>query len=153
MKLNRILGILVCIILMMVVTVACNKNQPTSSPVDNQVTTDEHTAAVQQTTESTSEPKGPPDDVPIMPDAYELRVVDALNLTYKVDATIEDVVAFYQTELPNNGWDQINNPDSVVGSMAQMARSKTNGDRITFSFQYNQIGEFTLLRIFITRAP
>jgi hypothetical protein len=103
--------------------------------------------------ETTAEPSGIPEDVPVMPDAYELVIPNQLNLTYKVDLQIKDVVAFYQAELPNDGWDQPANPDSVVGSMAQMARTKANGDRITFSIQYNPIGEFTIVQIYITRAP
>jgi len=102
---------------------------------------------------ATSTPVGIADDVPIMPDAYALEIPNGLNVTYRVDLQIKDVVAFYQQELPTKGWDQPANPDSVVGSMAQMARTKTNGDRITFSIQYNPIGEFTIVQIYLTRAP
>jgi len=153
MKLNRVFGILTTILFMLGFTVACSKSQVTTAPVENPVTTQESSSPVQQATEVVSIPNGPPEDVPIMPDAYELEVANQLNLGYKVALPIADVVAFYQEELPKNGWDQINNPDSVVGSMAQMTRSKTNGDRITFSLQYNPIGEFTVLQIYVTRTP
>ena len=62
------------------------------------------------------------------------------------------MVDFYEATLPENGWDQINNPDSVVGAMAQMTRGKSNGDRITFSLQFNPVGEFTIVQIYIIRA-
>jgi uncharacterized lipoprotein YbaY len=153
MKLNRVLGILSTILFILVVTVACSKSEETAAPVENPVTTQEPSSPVQQATEGVTQPSGPPEDVPIMPDAYELEIANKLNLGYKVALPIADVVAFYQEELPKNGWDQINNPDSVIGSMAQLTRSKTNGDRVTFSLQFNPIGEFTVLQIYITRAP
>jgi hypothetical protein len=153
MKLNRLIGILATILFILLVTVSCSKGQATTLPVDNPVTTQEPSSPVQDTTEVVVQPNGPPEDVPIMPDAYELQVANELNLTYKVNTPLEDVVKFYQDELPKSGWDQINNPDSVVGSMAQMARSNVNGDRINFSLQYNPIGEFSVIQIYITRAP
>jgi hypothetical protein len=153
MKLNRVFGILTTIIFILILTTACSKSQATTPPVEKPVTTQASSSPVPQTTEVVSQPSGPPEDVPVMPDAYELEVANQLNVAYKVALPIADVVAFYQAELPKNGWDQINNPDSVVGSMAQMTRSKTNGDRINFSFQYNPIGEFTVIQIYITRAP
>ena len=153
MKLNRLIGILATILIILIVTVSCSKEQSTTVPVDNPVTTQEPSSPVQETTEVVAQPNGPPEDVPIMSDAYELQVANPLNLTYKVNTPLEDVVKFYQDELPKNGWDKINNPDSVVGSMAQMARTNANGDRITFSLQYNPIGEFSVVQIYITRVP
>jgi ABC-type Fe3+-hydroxamate transport system substrate-binding protein len=140
-------------LLILLLLVACSKNQATTSSTGNTITTQEPLTATQQTSVEVSQPEGVPEDVPIMPDAYDLEVTNQLNLNYKINLPIKDVVAFYQQELPNNGWDQINNPDSVVGSMAQMSRSKANGDRINFSFQYNPIGEFTVVQIYITRVP
>jgi len=149
----KMLLILATILILSLSLVACSKSQATTAPVDNPVTTQEPLTPTQQTSEEVSEPDGAPEDVPVMPDAYELEVPNQLNLNYKVDLPIKDVVAFYEQELPNNGWDQINNPDTTLGSMAQMTRSKANGDRITFSLQYNPVGEFTIVQIYITRAP
>ena len=153
MKLNRVLGILTAILFILVFTVACDKSQATTAPVENQVASQEPSSPVEQTTEVFSQSNGPPEDVPILPDAYDLQVPNELNLSYKVALPIADGVAFYQEELPKNGWDQINSPDSAVGSMAQMTRSKTDGDRITISFQYNPIGEFSIVQVYLTRAP
>jgi hypothetical protein len=159
MKPKNSLILVVAIILLSIISVACSKSQETT-PAQNPVTTQEPGAATQQPGAATqqpgsvtSEPTGAPEDVPIMPDAYELQVPNQLNIIYKINAQIKDVVTFYQQELPANGWDQINNPDSVVGSMAQMARSKTNGDRLTFALSYNPVGEFTIVQIYINRAP
>lgn len=152
MKPKRILFVITAIILLSILTISCSKSQATT-PAQNTVTTQEPVVLPSQPVVATSTPVGIADDVPIMPDAYGLEIPNGLNVTYRVDLQIKDVVAFYQQELPTKGWDQPANPDSVVGSMAQMARTKTNGDRITFSIQYNPIGEFTIVQIYLTRAP
>ena len=82
-----------------------------------------------------------------MPDAQDIEITSQLNQNKKLNLPLNDVVEFDQAELPKNGWEQLNNPDSVVGAKAQMSRSKTNGDRINFSLQYNSIGEFPLVTI------
>lgn len=152
MKPKRVLFVIAAIIILSILSAACSKSQATT-PAQNPVTTQEPGASATQPVLATSAPAGIPEDVPIMPDAYDLQIPNELNLTYKVDVPIKDVVAFYQQELPTDGWDQPSNPDSVVGSMAQMARTKANGDRITFSIQYNPVGEFTIVQIYVTRAP
>ena len=152
MKTKKLFLIIAAIILLSILSVACSKGQ-TTTPEQNPITTQEPGVPTTEAVVATSAPTGVPEDVPIMPDAYDLKIPNQLNLTYKVDQQIKDVVTFYQQELPNDGWDQPANPDSVVGSMAQMARNKANGDRITFSIQYNPVGEFTIVQIFITRIP
>lgn len=153
MKSKRVLLILTGLLILVLLIAGCSKGQATNPPVEEQVASEEPSEPTQATSEEVVEPAGVPDDVPIMPDAYELEVTNQKNIKYKVDLMLEDVVTYYQQELPNAGWDKINNPDSVVGSMAQMSRSKSNGDRITFSLQYNPIGEFSIVQIFITRTP
>ena len=152
MKPKRILFVTAAIILLSILSVACSKGQATT-PAQNPISTQEPGASTPQPVVATSAPGGIAEDVPIMPDAYDLQVPNELNVIYKVDLQIKDVVSFYQQELPTKGWDQPANPDSVVGSMAQMARTKPNGDRITFSIQYNPVGEFTIVQIYLTRAP
>jgi hypothetical protein len=95
-----------------------------------------------------------PEDVPIMSGSRKLDVSNGgTNISYEVDGTIEDVVTFYQDELPNFGWEMTRTPDNVLGAMATMARTNEKGDRMTFSLQYNSIAQFVVIRIFITRAP
>ena len=132
--------------------VACGKT-PTATPVQNTTNTQVPVTTTQETPLTTTPPKTVPEDVPIMPDAYDLQVASQLNVEYKVKAQIKDIVTFYQEQLPQLGWDQSSNPDSVVGSMATMARSKTNGDRINLAFQWNMVGEFTVVTVYLTRAP
>jgi hypothetical protein len=155
MNLKKAALVIVTIIIITLLSAACSKSQATTpAQIQNPATTqDTGSSVVEPTAAPTKAPSTVPEDIPIMPDAYELQVPNQLNINYKVDLKIQDVVDFYEQALPENGWDQINNPDSVVGSMAQMTRSKTNGDRITFSLQYNPVGEFTIVQMFIVRAP
>ncbi len=149
-KLVLITGI---ILILTVLLAACGNNQSTTAPVENATTSETGTTTTQGPAATERSKNGVPEDVPIMPDAYELQVATELNLSYKVDATIQEVVDFYQAEFPNYGWDVINNPDTVVGSMAQMSRSNANGDRLIFSLQNNPIANFTSVTIYITRTP
>jgi hypothetical protein len=154
MNLKKAALVIVTIIIIALVSVACSKSQVTTpAQIQNTATIQETGSSVQPTAVPTKASPTVPEDIPIMPDAYELQIPNQLNITYKVDLKIQDVVDFYEQTLPEDGWDQINNPDSVVGSMAQMTRSKTNGDRITFSLQYNPVGEFTIVQMYIIRAP
>jgi hypothetical protein len=139
-------------IMSLLLLIACSK-APTAAPATTQATNPVFTQVESgQTPVPTKAAPTVPSDVPVMTGAYDLEVPTSVNVTYKVDAQIKDVVAFYETSLSEAGWSQTSNPDSVVGAMAQMSRSKPNGDRITFSLQYNPVGEFTIVQIFITRV-
>ncbi len=153
MKSKKVLFIIITILIVGLLSAACSKPQATTAPAVNPSTTEATGAVTAPPVVVTQPPATVPEDVPIMKDAYDLEVPNSLNVLYKVNLQIKDVVAFYQTELPNSGWDKTNNPDSVVGSMAQLSRSKENGDRLTFSLQYNPVGEFTIVQIYITRVP
>jgi hypothetical protein len=158
MKKSRILLVLATVVAIAILLVACGGGKTATPAAETQsvgpVTTQETgTTPSGETAATATPPNGVPDDVPIMPNARELQASNMLNVIYKIDVSINDVVAFYQQELPNYGWETVNNPDSVVGSMAQMARAKANGDRITFSIQYNPVGEFCIVQIYLTRVP
>jgi len=153
MKSKRIFIIFASLLILLVLLAACSKGTEVSEPVENQGTTQESLLSDQETSVPVKEPLGVPEDVPIMPDAYELKVPNEFTIYYKVNIPLQDVVTFYNEELPNYGWDEPKYPDSAVGAMAQMARSKPDKDRITFSIQYNPVGEFTVVQISLTRAP
>ena len=152
MKTKSIVYIFTSGLILLLLLVACGKT-PTATQVENSANTQAPVNTTQASPAPTNPPKAVPEDVPIMPDAYDLQIASQLNIEYKIKAQIKDIVAWYQTELPNSGWDQATNPDSVVGSMATMARGKSNGDRINIAFQYNMIGEFTIVTLYLTRAP
>ncbi len=153
MKTKRAFYLLATAIIISLLIIACSK-APTSVPVTTQA---QNPVSTQAQSEATPVPTKAaptvPSDVPIMPGGYDQEVPNSLNITYKVAAPIKDVVAFYQTAFQDSGWTVSNNPDSVVGAMAQLSRSKTNGDRITFSLQFNSVGNFTIVQIFLNRVP
>jgi hypothetical protein len=152
MMTKKYLYIFIAAFILLILLVACSK-AATPTETQSSANTQPPVGSVQSSPEPTKPSKTVPEDVPIMPDSYELAIANQLNLEYKVKAQIKDIVAWYQTELPKVGWDLAGNPDSVVGSMATMARSKANGDRINLAFQYNMIGEFTIVTVYLTRAP
>lgn len=104
-------------------------------------------------TEVPTTESGVPADVPIMEGAYNLQIArGGNNIVYQVDASVDEVVTFYQEELPKYGWQPTRNPDTSVGSMALILRENEAGDRINLNMQYNPLGEFVRLTITIARA-
>lgn len=94
-----------------------------------------------------------PEDVPVMEDAYDLQVGRRENtVVYQVDTTIEDVVSFYQEELPKLGWELRGPPDNAVGSIATMLRYNSAGDQLAINMQGNELGGFVTLTITISRV-
>lgn len=93
------------------------------------------------------------DDVPIMESATNVQVsVAGTNITYQVEGTIEEVVTFYQEELPGYGWEMAGPPDNAVGFIATMLRENSDGDRLAINMQFNELGGFVILTITISRA-
>jgi hypothetical protein len=93
------------------------------------------------------------DDVPIMESATNVqKSVSGTNITYQVEGTIEDVVTFYQEELPGYGWEMAGPPDNAVGFIATMLRENSDGDRLAINMQFNELGGFVILTITISRA-
>ena len=91
---------------------------PTSEPQPVEDTSPD--AGEEQDPEPEAEPVEPEeesrgDDVPIMDTATNVQAsVSGTNITYQVEGTIEDVVTFYQEELPGYGWEMAGPPDKGV---------------------------------------
>jgi len=153
MKPNKFLLFISLVIIISILLAACGK-APATTPAQNPVNTQPSGGgtAPTQVVVATKAPPSVPSDIPVMDGSYDMQIPNELNITYKVKSPLKDVVAYYQTALPENGWDQTNNPDSVVGAMAQISRTKSIGDRITFSLQFNPVGEFTIVQIFLNRV-
>lgn len=96
---------------------------------------------------------GIPNDLPMMEGAYEIQAGHSgQNVSYQVEGTIEEVLAFYQDELPGFGWELSGPPDNAIGSMGTMLRENVAGDRLTINMQANVVGGFVKLTITITRG-
>jgi len=91
------------------------------------------------------------DDVPIVDGAYQVQKGKS-SIIYQVDGSIEDVVAFYQTELPNYGWELSGPPDNAIGAIATMLRENANEDLLAINMQYNNVGDFVRVTITLSRS-
>jgi hypothetical protein len=129
---------------------------PTSEPQPVEDTSPD--AGEEQDPEPEAEPVEPEeesrgDDVPIMDTATNVQAsVSGTNITYQVEGTIEDVVTFYQEELPGYGWEMAGPPDNAVGFIATMLRENSAGDRLAINMQFNELGGFVILTITVSRA-
>ena len=94
-----------------------------------------------------------PDDVPVLEGAYRLVAGSSgKNVVYQVDTTIEEVVTFYQNELPNYGWEMAGPPDNQVATIATMLRENADGDRLAINMQRNELGGFVRVTVTISRV-
>jgi hypothetical protein len=93
------------------------------------------------------------EDIPVMEGAYRLQVMrGGSSIMYQVDAEIEEVVTFYQEQLPLKGWEMAGPPDSALPSIASMLRQNAAKDRLTINMQYNPNAGFVTLTIQVARA-
>jgi len=166
MKRVKVFLLVLTILVMMMLLAACGGGNATQAPttesqqenVQEPGSTDGNTQTADEATqpaeaEQTSSP-ALPEDVPIMDGYRDFQATsDFTNISFVVDAEISDVVSWYQTELPNHGWEMSRAPDSAMGSIANMSRINAEKDRLTISLQHNPVGEFTVVRIVVVRAP
>ncbi len=93
-----------------------------------------------------------PDDLPIIDGAYNVDVTSkGSNVQFQVDGDVETVLAFYQENLPNHGWEETRSPDSAIGAMGAMSRENEAGDSLTINMQYNPTGDFVVVQIALVR--
>ncbi len=96
--------------------------------------------------------EGVPEDVPLMPGAYDVQVQKAGTLVvYRVKALLGEVLDYYQEVLPHYGWQQTAAQDTVVGYVAKLARAKPEGDRVVLSLRYDVRGHFVTVAISVAR--
>ena len=119
--------------------------------------------AVEEVTPETSEEQEPApvvveeegkgEDVPIMEAGYQVQISrSGNNVNYQVDGTIEEVLTFYQEELPKFGWEMAGPPDNAISNIATMLRENADGDRLALNMQFNELGGFVILTITVSRA-
>lgn len=152
------------LLLILIFAGACS---PAAGPAPDEAVTDEVPGEATQEVEnpqpestqastSPDSPPGPPgvpEDIPIAEGAYKLQVArNGANVNYQVDGVIDDVVAFYQSALPEFGWTEVTNPDTV-GSIAILLRENEAGDRVSINMQKNDVGGFVVVTISLTRMP
>jgi len=171
MKKQSVLFLIVLTLLAMLLMTACgtppatSQAEPTAPPSSGSETgTEEPAAEEPATTETVGEEtssggptldeNGVPTDVPLMAEMYDLRVeAESTRIIYKVVGTVEDVVTFYQTELPLLGWDKVLGADSAIGAMGAMGRQNAQSDKLSVSLSFNPNGNFVTVIIDIHRGP
>jgi len=165
MKKVKLLNLAILMAALLLIISACSPSRIAVDEYDGVIAGGE-TPEVQVTAEPVADPDsgeepppvvevtgGVPDDVPVMDGAYQLQAGrTGKNVSYQVDASVEDVVAFYQDELPKFEWEMAGPPDNAIGSMGTMLRENTAGDRLTINMQANELGGFVKLTITISRA-
>lgn len=163
-KVNLINQAILIVALLMMIS-ACSPSRVSVDEYDGVVAGGE-TPEVQKTTEpvadseSVEEPPpdvdvtgGVPADIPVMDGAYRLQAGrSGKNVNYQIDATVEDVIGFYQEELPKFAWEMAGPPDNAIGSIGTMLRENAAGDRLAINMQANELGGFVILDISISRA-
>lgn len=167
MKRINLLNVAILITIILLFITACSPDRVLVDEFD-QVPAGDSTGDVQETEEPIDEPeavesKEPPpvadvtgsvpEDIPVMDGAYQLQAgTSGKNVVYQIDSTIEEVVTFYQEELPNYAWELAGPPDNVVASIATMLRENVAGDRLAINMQANNLGGFVRLTLTISRA-
>jgi hypothetical protein len=156
-------GILVLLLMLFVSCSSGSSSEDSSTTIETEAVVSEQAEQDQPVETAESQPAAPeegseesevPEDLPIMPGSRKLNVTsEGTNISYEVDGSIDDVVSFYQQELPNYAWDMTRTPDNALSNMGTLSRLNENGDRLAISLQYNPMAEFVVVRIFINRAP
>jgi hypothetical protein len=164
MKIARLFVIITAVLLMLSLSVACGGGSTSAPEEQNQPENVQESGSTEaQAPESVGDtqpteveqPNEPamPGDVPIMENIRDFQATsDFTNISYVVDLDINDVVAWYQEQLPNYNWEMSRAPDSALASIANMSRINANNDRLTISLQHNPVGEFTVVRIVVVRS-
>ena len=162
MKYTRLLLIVGVLLLVTILVAACGgkkateaqttveEQQSASSDVESQASAEDDS-----TSSGAEVSSGPdiPEDVPIKDGYRDFQATsDFTNISYIVDEDVVDVVAWYQEELPQYGWEMSRATDTVVGNTANMSRINAENDRFTLSIQYNPIGLFSVVRLVVVRA-
>lgn len=97
---------------------------------------------------------GVPVDVPLPEAAYDLRVeANNTRITFKVDGALQDVVTYFQEQLPTLGWTETLGADSAVGSMGTIGRKNATEDKLSINMSFNPNGNFVTVTMDVIRAP
>lgn len=89
---------------------------------------------------------GVPEDIPIYSDNAQMQVISGI-ITYQAHGDLPTLTQFYETEMPNNGWEQAQAP--ITSSAASILTYK-KGDRTA---TINMINAQTAVTIAIQIQP
>jgi hypothetical protein len=174
MKRNHLLYLSVLVVSLLIMLSACSPSRvsveefnqaqgvsPTAVPEEVQETEDmvedepdtEGSEVVEEAPVVADVTGNVPEDIPVIDGAYRLVAgTSGKNVVYQVDTSIEEVVTFYQEELPNFAWEMAGPPDNQVATIATMLRENEAGDRLAINMQRNELGGFVRVTLTISRA-
>jgi hypothetical protein len=92
-------------------------------------------------------------DIPVPEEAYQVQIArQGRTVIFQIDGTIDEMVTFYQENLPAAGWELAGPPDTSMGSIASMLRKNAVGDQLTVNMQGNQLGGFVRVTVTVIRG-
>jgi hypothetical protein len=170
MKKGYLLPVWITVAGLMIIASACTPSRvlvnefngnPTSVPTEQEQPAqpeDNSSSEVDQQPEQPPAPSSPqggiPEDVPIIEGASNIQSSRTGDfITYQINTDIDEMVQYYQDELPNLGWEMHGPPDNAVGAIATMSRKNEAGDTLLINMQFNEIGGFVIMQITLSRVP
>lgn len=90
----------------------------------------------------------PPKDVPLMPDAEVDPSSDETYIVYTTSASLKEIEAFYQKEMPAQGWEP--EKDNNLVSNGYLDYSKDGGKRVVNLYASEEDGQVTVDIFIIT---
>lgn len=93
-----------------------------------------------------------PSDLPIHANAEKLKFAAGNTyITYEVAGSVDDIVAYYRTELETQGWEKANNsPEEPFGGSLTILRSKPDKN---ISVTVQSIPESEYVRVLLSIIP
>lgn len=158
MERRRITRISTVLVILVLLLTACGGRSSTQAPaaapqqpaVESPSGQTEGGETAQTVVEAQPQEEGISEMIPIMPNGYDVTATSkGTKVDYKVDATIEDVINYYQDELEKLGWEKTRTPDTSTGNIGTMLRENAESKRITLNMQYNPNAQFTVVTVVV----
>lgn len=140
----RKIKIIVCGLLFVSILSACSR------PADAPLKTDEQLAAATATAQANI--ANLPEGLPIREDGVNYKfAAENTYITYEVLGTVDEIVAWYRTELEANNWEKkSNSSEQPLGGALTLLRSKPE---MNVSVTIQSIPESEYVRVLITVIP
>ncbi len=121
-----------------------------SRPADTNAQSDEQIVAATATAQANLD--AVPDVVPMHPNGENFKfAANNTYITYEVLGTVDEVVAYYRTEMESLGWEKKNNSsEDPIGGALTLLRSRPD---MNISVTIQSIPESEYVRVLITVIP
>lgn len=107
-------------------------------------------ATMQAIVTQVSPQNAPPNDIPLLPEVNVTTFFSTQTLvTYSTDLPYEDVISFYQTKMPEQGWAPLTSGFRFTDNFSVM-RYDMDGREATITISENPLDQRTVVMIVIT---